>query len=109
MCTLLSYVLCPSQGEGEELDWVSEKSSTDVYWDTYTETLYSVTAVSLTADVTVVAPVFHRHKGGLERKRLRRGEWGTKIRKCGRCQKMTTHNKRTCRVLCEDLSGRQDE
>ena len=101
-CVLMS-------GEGDVHDWVSEEYSTDAYRETYAEPLYLLSVDNLTADATVVAPAFHRPKGRPRTKRFRRGEWGTKMRKCGRCLKMTTHNKRMCRVLFENLPRSQDE
>ena len=93
----------------DPLLYFAEEYTTETYRATYAEPLYPLSIEGLTPDLNVKPPILVKQRGRPKTKRIRKGQYARKKRRCGNCGQLATHNSRSCRAQPADIEGEEPE
>lgn len=77
----------------------------DTYRKTYQHQIYPIDITDLALDPFLLPPRIVKLRGRLKVQRLRKGASKKKLRRCGNCSQMSSHNARSCRAQPCDIHG----
>jgi hypothetical protein len=90
---------------GLEHIYVFGAYTTETYRTTYSKQLMPISIQDLTPDLEVKPPIQVKQRGRPKTKRIRKGQYARKKRRCGNCSQLATHNSRSCRAQPCDIEG----